>query len=135
MTAEPHQPSVQQTQTELAAMRTVLALDRTLLAWVRTSLSLNAFGFTLAKFVHSLVIAGNLHIDAQCPRLFGITLMALGILGLLFGIFDYRRSVSRLQNSVKIPSMSSSLFLSVLLVIVSILLMIDIIVGLCAQAA
>ena len=110
---EIQRPPASEIQVELARTRTLLALDRTLLAWIRTSLSLLAFGFTLAKFVHDLVGHGLLHgIDTHYPRHFGLSLMILGITGLLAGAFDYWRAVKRLRASVDMPDWSTSLIMS-----------------------
>ncbi len=123
MPEEINHPTVQEVQTQLALTRTVLALDRTLLSWVRTSLSLIAFGFTLARFVHDLVIAGSLKaVDSQYPRHLGMTLMFLGIAGLLGGAFDHWRAVKKLQKDVAISPWSSSLVVALLLMVISITL-------------
>jgi putative membrane protein len=127
-----HSPSLQEVQAELASTRTVLALDRTLLAWVRTSLSLNAFGFTLAKFVHNLIVQGNFRgIDAEYPRVFGLTLMVLGILGLCCGVSDYWRSVKRMKTAaaIAVNPWSSSLVVSILLLLVSTVLVAELVTG------
>lgn len=111
-------------QAEMAMTRTVLAMDRTLLAWVRTSLSLNAFGFTLARFVHDLIRAGSIHgVDAWLPRQLGVTLMVLGIAGIICGSIDYKRSVKRLQFAIQGSGWSASLVVAVLLAVISILLL------------
>ncbi len=117
-------PSPQNIQIELALTRTLLALDRTLLAWIRTSLTLVGFGFTLAKFVHDLIVNGSVHlIDAKYPRELGITLMTLGIIGLLAGAVDYWRSVRKLKNSVSVSYWSASLVVSLIVATVSIYIM------------
>ncbi len=116
--------SIQKLQAELAIARTALAMERTLLAWIRTSLSLIAFGFTLAKFVHDLIKTGTLAgIDAQYPIDVGITLMVLGIGGLLGGAFDHWRSMRKLQSSVKISVWSASLIVALLLAVLGLGLM------------
>lgn len=116
-----NEPSAQDIQVELARTRTLLALDRTLLAWIRTSLTLIAFGFTLAKFVHDLIAIGSLHlIDAKYPRELGITLMVLGIIGLLAGAIDYWRSARRLSGTISVSYWSASLVVSLIVALVSI---------------
>jgi putative membrane protein len=118
-------------QEELALTRTVLALDRTLLAWIRTSLSLLAFGFTLARFVHDLIVAGSLHgVDAQYPRHLGMTLIVLGIAGLLGGAYDHWRAVKKLKPDVAIAAWSASLVVALILVVVSVMLMVNLLTNL-----
>jgi putative membrane protein len=128
MSEEIHKPNLQE---ELALTRTVLALDRTLLAWVRTSLSLIAFGFTLARFVHDLIISGALHgVDARYPRDLGLTLMVLGIAGLLGGSFDHWRAVKKLKPDFAIGAWSASLMVALILVVISVMLMVNLMTGL-----
>ncbi len=111
-------------QLEMARTRTLLAMDRTLLAWVRTSISLCAFGFTLAKFVHSLILTGSLQgTNAAYPKHLGLVLMTLGILGLLGGAFDYWRSMNRLKKMVDMPTATTALLVSLVLAGISISLM------------
>ena len=133
MTEETQTPAqgAKEPHAEIAYITTILAMDRTLLAWVRTALSLNAFGFTLAKFVHDLLAHGALHErDATYPRDLGITLMVLGTVGLLFGALDYCRSVMRLKKVIRISAWSSSLILSLVLAAVCVMLMINLLTGL-----
>ena len=131
MSEEVHPQNVQQVQVELARVRTALALDRTLLAWVRTSTSLIAFGFTLAKFVHDLIVSGALRsANSASPRHLGIALMMLGILGLIGGAYDHHRSVKRLNASVDISVWSSSLVVALVLAVLSTYLMCNLLINL-----
>jgi len=131
MNDEPDPPSDQELQIELSRTRTLLALDRTLLAWVRTSLTLIGFGFTLAKFVHDLIAKGYLHgVDPEYPRQLGISMMVLGIVGLLGGAFDYLRTVKKLRTAVAMSPWSASLFVSILLAVISVLLMVSLVTNL-----
>ncbi|HMP51156.1 MAG TPA: DUF202 domain-containing protein, partial [Candidatus Melainabacteria bacterium] len=69
--------------TELAMSRTILALERTMLAWIRTSLALLGFGFTFAKYIHSMLQHSALkELQVGSPRNLGIILMALGVAGI-----------------------------------------------------
>jgi putative membrane protein len=82
------------TTTGLAVERTVLAAERTLMAWIRTGLSMLSFGFTIYKFllyVRESLSASVLH--AQGPRRFGISLIGLGTLSMVFGLIEYHRLV------------------------------------------
>jgi len=123
MSEELNQPSGQEIQIELARIRTLLALDTTLLAWIRTSLTLIAFGFTLASFVRDLIAKGYLRgDDPEYPRNLGISMMALGVVGLLGGALDYVRSVRRVGSGVAMSVWSASLVVTLLVVLISVLL-------------
>jgi putative membrane protein len=72
-------------RTGMSFQRTRMSADRTLMSVIRTSLSLISFGFTIFQVFQKLREAGTLeHVAA--PRNFGITLVALGIAMLVFGI-------------------------------------------------
>jgi putative membrane protein len=119
---------VQNLQVEMARTRTLLALDRTLLAWIRTSLALLGFGFTLARFVHDLIATKalpSLPHSLQSPKQLGLTLMVLGIAGLLFGSYDHWNSVNQLRGEVKISAWSASLVVALFLAMLSLFLMFD----------
>jgi putative membrane protein len=78
------------TSNGLAVERTVLAAERTLMAWIRTGLAMLSFGFTIYKFLlyvrQSLSTAA---FRAQGPRRFGISLIFLGTLSMIFGLVEY----------------------------------------------
>lgn len=86
------------TSTGLAVERTVLASERTLMAWIRTGLSMLSFGFTIYKFL--LYVRESLSANvfqAQGPRRFGISLIGLGTLSMVFGLIEYRRLVKGIE--------------------------------------
>lgn len=72
---------------QLAATRTVLANERTFLAYIRTALSLIAAGAFFVKFVQSSGMA-----------LLGWTLMPIGIIVLLFGVYRFRTTKRSIQQ-------------------------------------
>lgn len=72
-------------RTGMSFQRTRMSADRTLMSVIRTSLSLISFGFTIYQVFEKLRDAGTLA-HAAAPRNFGVTLVALGIAMLLFGI-------------------------------------------------
>jgi putative membrane protein len=114
---------VHEIQLELARTQTSMALDRTLLAWVRTSLSLIGFGFTLAKFVHDLILTGYLRgVDPESPRILGYGMMTLGILGLLGATVEHVASVKRIRAPLGISVWSSALVLTLILAGIGLLL-------------
>jgi putative membrane protein len=82
------------TNTGLAVERTVMAAERTLMAWIRTGLSMLSFGFTIYKFllyVRESLSTNVLH--AEGPRRFGISLIGLGTVSMVFGLIEYHRLV------------------------------------------
>ncbi|CAN5586934.1 hypothetical protein BH11CYA1_BH11CYA1_24910 [soil metagenome] len=130
-TEEAKPTKLQALQLDLAQRRTLLAMDRTLLAWIRTSLSLFAFGFTLARFVHDLIKANSLHaFKSQSPEQLGITLMLLGILGLVCGSAEHWLSLRKLNEELQVAKWSSTLAVSLALIVISILLLVDLMINL-----
>lgn len=79
---------MQKPKTDLAYERTLFASERTLMAWVRTSVSLIGFGFSIPSFF-SLLKDSNLleAVHVMTPKLIGIFLTLLGIIGLVGGMW------------------------------------------------
>ena len=88
-------------RTSLAVERTRLAHERTLMAWVRTATSLISFGFTVYKFFQYMQdsqpagVAGR----AFSPRLFGLTMIALGISALAMATVQHWFDIRALYRS------------------------------------
>jgi putative membrane protein len=83
---------------------TRMAAGRTLMTVIRTSLSLIGFGFTVFQFFQRLsdqnIIAGG----GGSARRFGVTLVALGVAMLIFGIVfhtQYIIGLRRLRQSMR----------------------------------
>jgi putative membrane protein len=72
-------------RTGMSFQRTRMSADRTLMSIIRTSLSLISFGFTIFQFFQKLAETNVVH-SAQGPRIFGMTLVWIGIGMLAFGI-------------------------------------------------
>jgi putative membrane protein len=92
------QPTDLGTNTGLAVERTLMAAERTLMAWIRTGLSMLSFGFTIYKFL--LYVRESLSANvlrAQGPRRFGISLIVLGTVSLIFGLIEYARVVNGIR--------------------------------------
>jgi uncharacterized membrane protein YidH (DUF202 family) len=73
-------------RTGMSFQRTRLSADRTLMSVIRTSLSLIGFGFTIYQAFEKLRDAGIIH-HAGAPRNFGLSLIVLGMLVLIGGIW------------------------------------------------
>ena len=107
--------SVEPTATNhFAWARTLMGLQRTHMAAVRTSVSLIAFGFTVAKFFILLEIGlergllsapragggmGALGAHPHEPRNMGLLLIATGIVSLAVFTLQYSRAIAYLRSS------------------------------------
>lgn len=84
-------------RTGMSFQRTRMSADRTLMSVIRTSLSLISFGFTIFQVFEKLKEAGTLA-HAGAPRNFGITLVGLGIIMLIGGIFYHLQFMLHLRE-------------------------------------
>ncbi|MFZ1320682.1 MAG: DUF202 domain-containing protein [Ignavibacteria bacterium] len=112
-------------RTNLAYDRTALANDRTLMAWIRTATSLTSFGFTIYKFFSDVVkVDTDLAVKRLItPRDVGLILIFFGILGLFFGLLQYRRDMVNIRASYKTAKLKSfTPILAILMLIFSVLL-------------
>jgi len=85
--------------TTLAFERTRVAYERTMMAWIRTATSLITFGFSVYKFFE-FEMKGNPSLQTMVvgPRGFGLTLIGIGLLSLLFGTVDHARDLGALRQ-------------------------------------
>jgi putative membrane protein len=91
--------STASTSTDLAVERTRLAHDRTLMAWVRTAASLISFGFTIYKFFQYMREQGQpVRERLFGPREFALSLIALGLVGLVLATIQNRRGMKVLRK-------------------------------------
>ena len=74
-------------RTGMSFQRTRMSADRTLMSTIRTSLSLIGFGFTIFQFFQKLQLANQLRPDSGTARNFGFSLVMLGVLMLVIGIW------------------------------------------------
>jgi putative membrane protein len=77
-----------------------MALERTLLAWSRTGAALIGFGFTIFHFFGALnhspeVSPARVHGSA---RIFGISLVAIGTMAMIFAMIQYLALVRYLEG-------------------------------------
>ncbi len=90
-------------RTGMSFQRTRMAADRTLMAVIRTSLSLISFGFTIFQFFERLRDQKMISGSGDSARRFGVTLVALGVAMLIFGIvfhIQYMIGLRRLRKSM-----------------------------------
>ena len=85
--------------TTLAVDRTRLAHERTLMAWVRTATSLISFGFAIHKFFQYLKENGKGHESLLGPREFGLMMIGIGLLVLLFATIQHHRDIKALRKN------------------------------------
>ena len=88
-------------RTDLALQRTRIAGERTLMAWIRTALSMITSGFAIYKFFQyqaEEVAAGHIK-RPQTPRNLGLTLIALGTLGLVAATWQHRNFLHSIGSS------------------------------------
>jgi putative membrane protein len=74
-------------RTGMSFQRTRMSAERTLMSVIRTSLSLIGFGFTIFQFFSHLRGTGVLAGSGHAPRNFGMTLVVLGVVMLVSGIW------------------------------------------------
>jgi putative membrane protein len=88
-------------RTDLALERTIIASERTLMAWIRTAISMIGFGFTIYKFFQYQAeeVAAGVVKRPQAPRNLGMTLIALGTLGLAAAAWQHRNFLNKLGAS------------------------------------
>ena len=85
-------------RTGMSFQRTRMSADRTLMSIIRTSLSLISFGFTIHQVFTKWLELPGAHIAREAPRNFGIALVLVGILLLLFGIVYHVRYMLHLRE-------------------------------------
>ena len=85
---------------ELARERNREAADRTLLAWIRTSLALISLGFGIERLGQA-ALGLNGRLTGYSPlktRLFGATLILLGVAATLAGMWEHRHVLASITS-------------------------------------
>lgn len=105
-----------------------LANERTFPAWIRTSLALMGFGFVIVKFAlfvkQITYLVGNKGLPPAkgYSALIGIIMVALGALIAILAFLRYRNIQKQLENNSFFPSKWLSVFLTIGIIVSSILL-------------
>lgn len=84
--------------TELARERNREAADRTLLAWIRTSLAMVSLGFGIERFGQAAAGFDGGGYSPLKTRFYGATLIALGIVATLAGMWEHRAVVAAVSR-------------------------------------
>ena len=95
-----HKPPATQPdpRVQLAFERTFLAYERTRIAWVRTALALISFGFAIAKFFQYLREKRGETATMLSPRVVGLVMIAIGLVGLILAHLQERRALKSLRE-------------------------------------
>ena len=108
-----------------------MANERTFLAWIRTSIGIMAFGFVVEKFAlfikqialllgksHSQILPDTSHSLQGYSSIFGVFLVALGVLICLLAFIKYKKVEKQIEGDTYQPSilLNVMLTLSVLLI-------------------
>jgi|SRR5579864_5724080 len=107
-------------RTDLALERTVIAAERTLMAWIRTAISMIGFGFTIYKFFQyqaEEIAAGTIR-RPQAPRNLGLSLIALGTLGLTAAAWQHQKFLRQIGASQTRHSWSISFVVAIAVILI-----------------
>lgn len=80
-----------------ALVRTAISSEQTLMSWTRTSVSLLAFGFSIAQFFQYLAKRGGDSQISTGPRRMGIALICVGMLALVLAMVEHVHCLRTLQ--------------------------------------
>ena len=114
--------------TSLAFERTRVAYERTMMAWVRTGTSLITFGFSVHKFFQIELNNPAVQSTLIGPRGFGIALIAIGLLSLLFGTVEHARDLRALKARYPVMPQSTSHLIGMVVGILGLLALVVVIV-------
>lgn len=112
------------TATKLAIERTRVAYERTVMAATRTATSLIALGFTVQKFFQFDADAKPTNKHWIGPYEFGILMILIGLLSLLFGWIEYSRDLRALRRLDASLPRSTAGFVAGMLAILGLLLLV-----------
>jgi putative membrane protein len=82
----------------LALVRTAFSSQRSLMAWMRTSVSLYTFGFSITKFTEYLERRDQSVEFSGSPRLLGLIIIAMGIVGTVLAAFEHSKRIRRMKQ-------------------------------------
>jgi putative membrane protein len=101
---------------QMALQRTVMASERTFMAWSRTALSFISFGFAIPKVLERIEAKERLLGD-HGPKIFGITMILLGVFILAVSSLQHGSMVKRTRLDHQRSFASTGLSFAVALVL------------------
>jgi putative membrane protein len=110
--------------------REFLANERTFMAWVRTGIAIMAFGFVVVKFSlflrqFALLLPMAEHLpQTGYSSMIGFAIFVIGTLIVPFAFLRYRQVNKQLEKGQFTNSQALPIFLTILLILVSIVLVI-----------
>lgn len=114
--------------TEKGKPNDYLANERTFLAWMRTSIGIMGFGFIVVKFSMfikhiTLIIDGQISLsELSDSGVIGMLLVIIGVLTAIMALVNYQRIKKQLQTGDYSSSNPLTTFLTVGMVLISIIL-------------
>ena len=114
-----------------------MANERTFLAWIRTSIGIMAFGFVVEKFAlfikqialllgksHSQILPDTSHSLQGYSSIFGVFLVALGVLICLLAFIKYKKVEKQIEGDTYQPSMLLNIMLTLSVLLIGVFLVI-----------
>lgn len=114
-----------------------MANERTYLAWVRTSIGIMAFGFVVEKFAlfikEFVLLIGKSQVSTPSytsssllglSSIFGISLVALGVLICLFAFIKYKNVEKQIEDDTYRPSILLNVILTLSVLFIGVFLII-----------
>ena len=114
-----------------------MANERTFLAWIRTSIGIMAFGFVVEKFTlfikqislllgksHSQILPDTSHSFQGYSSIFGVFLVALGVLICLLAFIKYKKVEKQIEGDTFQPSMLLNIMLTLSVLLIGVFLLV-----------
>ena len=114
-----------------------MANERTFLAWIRTSIGIMAFGFVVEKFAlfikqialllgksHSQIVPDTSHSLQGYSSIFGVFLVALGVLLCLLAFIKYKKVEKQIESDTYQPSMLLNIMLTLSVLLIGVFLVV-----------
>jgi uncharacterized membrane protein YidH (DUF202 family) len=127
----------EQTISKRSHPRDHMANERTFLAWIRTSIGIMAFGFVVEKFAlftkqlplllgssHTQVFANASPTLQGYSSIFGIFLVALGVLICLLAFVKYKKVEKQIEDNTYQPSLLINVMITLAVLLIGLFLVV-----------